>query len=230
MPTLEKITTISFDADGTLWDFMKVMRHSLKYVMKAIEEIDPRAAAKLNIDYMIKIRNKFAHNLKGLIISLEKLRLLAFQETLKAVGRPNDELAKYLNEIYLKHRFEDIELYDDVLPVLNELKKKYKIGILSNGNSYPEKCGLEKMFEFVVFSQHAGVEKPDPEVFEITMSEAGCKKEQILHVGDGLATDIIGANNAGVKCVWINRKKEKNTTNYKINYEITSLRELLDIL
>ncbi|MHA1213572.1 MAG: hypothetical protein ACTSSH_14080, partial [Candidatus Heimdallarchaeota archaeon] len=69
--------------------FMKVMRHSLKYVMKAIEEIDPRAAAKLDIDYMIKIRKKFAHNLKGLIISLEKLRLLAFQETLKAVGRQN---------------------------------------------------------------------------------------------------------------------------------------------
>jgi len=47
-------------------------------------------------------------------------------------------LAKYLNEIYLKHRFEDIELYDDVLPTLNALKKKYSLIIISNGNSYPE--------------------------------------------------------------------------------------------
>ncbi|MHA1123152.1 MAG: HAD family hydrolase, partial [Candidatus Heimdallarchaeota archaeon] len=227
---LAQIKVISFDADGTLWDFLKVMRHSLKYVLKALHEIDQESASMLDIDKMIRIRNKVANDLKGIIINLEEVRLRAFRETLQVIKRPNDELAKYLNEVYLKHRFEDIELYEDVLPTLSTLKKKYSLGILSNGNSYPELCGLDEMFQFTVFSQDYGMEKPDPLIFEVALKEANCTKQQIIHIGDSLESDIAGANNAGIRCVWINREQKENTTNLPINYEITSLSELLDFL
>lgn len=230
MDKLKQIKAITFDADGTLWDFLKVMRYSLKYVLEAISEIDPESGSLLDIDLMIKVRNKVANDLKGIIINLEEVRLRAFQETLRVIKRPNDELAKYLNEIYLKHRFEDIELYEDVIPTLNTLKNKYTLGILSNGNSYPELCGLNEMFQFTVFSQDYGIEKPDPLIFEIALKEANCTKQQIIHIGDSLETDIAGANKAGVHCVWLNREQKKNTTNLKINYEITSLSELLEFL
>lgn len=230
MDKLEKIKVISFDADGTLWDFIKVMKHSLKYVLEALHEIDPESASLLDIDKMIRIRNKVANDLRGIIINLEEIRLRAFRETLQVIKRPNDELAKYLNEVYLKHRFEDIELYKDVLPTLNSLKKKYTLGILSNGNSYPELCGLDDMFQFTVFSQDYGMEKPDSLIFEVALKEANCTKQQIIHIGDSLESDIAGANNAGIQCVWLNREEKKNTTNLRINYEITSLSELLDFL
>ncbi|MCE7743937.1 MAG: HAD family hydrolase [Candidatus Heimdallarchaeota archaeon] len=230
MDKLAQIKVISFDADGTLWDFIKVMKHSLKYVLKALHEIDPESAALLDIDKMIQIRNKVANDLKGIIINLEEVRLRAFRETLQVIKRPNDELAKYLNEVYLKHRFEDIELYEDVLPTLNTLKKKYTLGILSNGNSYPELCGLDEMFQFTVFAQDYGMEKPDPLIFEVALKEANCTKQQIIHIGDSLESDIVGANNAGIQCVWINKEQKENTTNLHINYEITSLSELLDFL
>lgn len=230
MDKLEQIKVISFDADGTLWDFIKVMKHSLKYVLKALQEIDPESASLLDIDKMIRIRNKVANDLRGIIINLEEVRLRAFHETLQVIKRPNDELAKYLNEVYLKHRFEDIELYEDVLPTLNSLKKKYTLGILSNGNSYPELCGLDEMFQFTVFSQEYGIEKPDSLIFEVALKEANCTKQQIIHIGDSLESDIAGANNAGIQCVWLNREEKKNTTNLRINYEITSLSELLDFL
>ncbi|MBK5113575.1 MAG: HAD family hydrolase [Candidatus Heimdallarchaeota archaeon] len=230
MRNIDQIKAISFDADGTLWDFLKVMRHSLKYVLEVLEEIDPVSASLLDIDKMITIRNRVADNLKGIIINLEEVRLRAFQETLKVTRKPNDELAKYLNEIYLKHRFEDIELYEDVLPTLNTLKNKYKLGILSNGNSYPEKCGLEGIFQFAVFSQDYGIEKPDPLIFEITMKEARCSPREILHIGDSLESDIQGAINSGIQCVWLNRDKKENTAEIHVDYEISSLSELLDIL
>ncbi|TET27914.1 MAG: HAD family hydrolase [Candidatus Heimdallarchaeota archaeon] len=230
MDKLEQIKVISFDADGTLWDFIKVMKHSLKYVLKALHEIDPESASLLDIDKMIRIRNKVANDLKGIIINLEEVRLRAFRETLQVIKRPNDELAKYLNEIYLKHRFEDIELYEDVIPTLNALKKKYTLGILSNGNSYPELCGLDEMFQFTVFSQDYGIEKPDPLIFEVALKEANCTTQQIIHIGDSLESDIAGANIAGIKCVWVNREQKKNTANLQINYEITCLSELLEFL
>lgn len=224
------IKAISFDGDGTLWDFEKVMQQSLKCVLIELEQIDSKTARMLDIDRMIKIRNRVANYLKGKITNLEKIRLIAFQETLKDIGKPNNDLAFHLNQIYRKHRFEDIELYYDVLPTLKKLNKKYTIGLVSNGNSYPKYCGLEGIFSFVIFSQDYKVEKPDQKIFQIAVEKAGCLKQEIVHVGDSLESDIIGAKNAGIKSVWINRNKLENKLGIKVDYEISSLLDLLEIL
>ncbi|MCK5598383.1 HAD family hydrolase [bacterium] len=221
------IKAISFDGDGTLWDFNKVMRHSLHHVLKELKQIDPHAAAMLDIELMIKIRNRVAAELKGRVTNLERIRIAAFRQTLEDIGRPNDALASRLNEVYLKHRFEDIELFDDVLPSLEALREKYTIGLLSNGNSYPEPCGLDGMFQFTVFSQDYGVEKPDRKLFQITLKKAMCTEQQLLHIGDSLHDDIAGAGNSGIRSIWLNRKQLKNSTGIRADYEIASLSELL---
>ena len=230
MNRISGIKAISFDADGTLWDFEKVMRHSLGYVLKKLEEIEPSLTALLSIEKMVEVRNRVASDLKGKITNLEDIRLEAFRQTLIEIGRPDDALASHLNRIYLKHRFEDIELFDDVLLVLRKLKGKYTLGILSNGNSYPERCGLDNMFQFVVFSQDYGIEKPDPRLFQTALEKAGCRKSELLHIGDSLNTDVMGAINTGIKCVWINRKKEKNEMSFRADYEISALTELLALV
>jgi len=52
MRKLTGIKAISFDGDGTLWDFEKVMRHSLKHVLSELNQLDPLAASVLNVDKM----------------------------------------------------------------------------------------------------------------------------------------------------------------------------------
>jgi 2-haloalkanoic acid dehalogenase type II len=230
MGKITGIKAISFDGDQTLWDFQKVMRYSLSYVMIELEKADPVAASRLNINIMIEIRNRVSEELQGKITNLEALRLEAFKQTLKEVGRPDDTLANNLNEVYLKHRFEDIELYEDVLPALQTLKKKYSLGLLSNGNSYPERCGLDGMFRFIVFSQDHGVAKPDPMFYQIAVEKSGFSKEELLHIGDSLENDVIGASNAGIMSVWLNRQHQKQEPGISINYEIHSLLELPELL
>jgi len=230
MNVLQGITTISFDADGTLWDFDKVMRHSLWHVLRELKHLDPMTAEQISIEKMIEIRNRVAVELKDRITNLEEVRLEAFKQTLIDIGRPNEDLARHLNQVYLKHRFEDIELFDDVLPALNVLREKYTLGILSNGNSFPERCGLDEMFKFVVFSQDYGVEKPDSRLFQAAIDQAGCSKEQIIHVGDSFENDVMGARNASIKCVWLNRKRVENVINVNADYEIEYLTELLELL
>ncbi len=230
MKRITGIKAISFDGDGTLWDFEKVMRHSLGKVLAELERLVPDTARKLDMERMIEIRNKVAAELKGKVANLEAVRLEAFKRTLEDTARPDDTLAAHLNQLYLKHRFEDIELYEDVLPVLQKLREKCTLGLLSNGNSYPERCGLEGIFEFVVFSQDYEVEKPDPYLFRVAIEKAGCSEEQMLHVGDSLQDDVIGANNAGIRSVWLNRVRAGNTSGIRTDYEIQSLAELLDIL
>ncbi len=226
-----QISTISFDGDMTLWDFMKVMRHSLKHTLTELQRQVPTARVlELTVDEMIVIRNQFAEEVKGRIWNLEEIRLRAFERTLEYVGCPDKELAAHLNAIYLKHRFKDVELYPDVVSTFDVLAPHFKLGLLSNGNTYPERCGLEGYLTFVVFSQDVQIEKPDRRIFEITAKRAGCELAQMLHVGDSLENDVAGARNAGVHSVWLNREGIPNNTEIQPDYEVASLTKIPEIL
>ena len=215
----------------TLWDFQKVMRHSLKHTLAELQKQRPTPRTlKLTIDEMVAIREQFAEEAKGKIWNLEEIRLRAFERTLEYVGCPDKELAAYLNTIYRKHRFEDVALYPDVISTFNVLAPHFKLGLLSNGNTYPERCGLEGYFAFVVFSQDVQIEKPDRRIFEITAERAGCELAQMLHVGDSLENDVAGARNAGVHSVWLNREGIPNDTETQPDYEVASLTEIPTIL
>lgn len=225
------ISAISFDGDMTLWDFYKVMRHSLQQTLTELQrQVPTQRALELTIDEMIWIRDQYAKEVTGKIWNLEEIRRGAFERTLYYVGYPNEELAADLNAIYFKHRFEDIELYPDVIPTFDVLTQHYKLGLLSNGNTYPERCGLEDYFNFVIFAQDVQVEKPDPKIFEITVQQASCEFSQLMHVGDSLENDVAGAQNVSAPAVWLNRDGIQNTTDIQPNYEIRSLTEIPEIL
>ena len=227
---MKKITAVSFDADGTLWDFEGVMRHALGCALDELRCLVPSTPASLSIETLIAIRDQVAEEYKDREMTHEVIRLEAFKRTLQFIRNPDDDLAVHLNTLYLKHRFEDIQLFDDVLPALNALRGNYTMGLLSNGNTYPERCGLEGFFQFVVFAQDYGIQKPDPRLFEIAIEQAECAKHQLLHVGDSFRNDIIGAKQAGVKSIWLNRYGEHKETGKQYDFEISSLRELTDFL
>lgn len=226
-----RISAISFDGDMTLWDFQKVMRHSLKHALAELRrKVPAEPASRLTVDEMIDIRDEVADELRGKVWNLSEIRRIAFERTLERVGCHDGSLARHLNQVYRKHRFEDIELYPDVLPALDVLSPQFKIGLLSNGNSYPERCGLDGRFAFVVFSQDVRIEKPDRRIFEITAQRAGCQLEHFLHVGDSLENDVAGARNAGAPAVWLNRDGVRNDSGIQADFEITSLAELPPLL
>lgn len=227
MKRTRRITAISFDGDATLWDFEKLMRHSLSFALEELcRRVPGTIAVNLTVDRMIEIRNTVAGELKGKTVNVEEIRLQAFKRTVASVGRTDDELAADLNAIYLKHRFEDIELYPDVIPALDALHTDFSIGLLSNGNSCPEQCGLRDRFSFVIFPQDVGVEKPDPAIFAAACTQACCPPAQLMHVGDSLEADVAGANTAGALSVWLNRSGAKNNTSIIPDHEIKSLAEL----
>lgn len=224
------ITTISFDGDGTLWDFDKVMRHSLRHALDELRhQVFGDLSEHLTIDEMIQIRNAVAQELKGKVTNLEEIRIIAFQQTLDYIGISDDQLALHLNEVYFKHRFENIDLSSDVVSTLEQLAERFKIGLVSDGNNYPERFGLGEHFSFIVFSHDYGFEKPDKRIFEIALEKAGCSPNELLHVGDSLETDICGAKSAGIKSVWLNRKLTQNNTGIKADLEILTLSQLLAI-
>ncbi|MCK4858067.1 MAG: HAD family hydrolase [candidate division Zixibacteria bacterium] len=225
------VKVISFDGDMTLWDFENVMWHSLSITLKELRRHIPgQVSADLTVDRMIEIRNSVAAELKGKIVNLEEIRFYAFKRTIEFLGFSDDTLATNLNDLYLKHRFEDIELYPDVIPTMDFLRRDFSIGLLSNGNGYPERCGLPGRFSFVVFSQDVGVEKPDAGMFFAACKLAGCAPCELMHIGDSLESDVAGVNRIGAVSVWLNRDAKQNDSGIVPDYEIRSLTELADIV
>jgi FMN hydrolase / 5-amino-6-(5-phospho-D-ribitylamino)uracil phosphatase len=230
MTAVIPIRAISFDDDGTLWDFQQVMRHALGYALAALRAAAPGPSVGLTIEAMIAIRNGVAEERKGHVTNLEVVRPAAFERTLQLIGVADGGLAARLNGVYLQHRFADTRPYDDVLPTLDALHGRCRLGLLSNGNSYPERCGLPERFSFVVFSQDHGIEKPDRRLFEIALAQAGCTPQDLLHVGDSLLNDVAGAQGAGIRSVWLNRDGRENDSASQPEFEITSLTQLIGIL
>ena len=220
---------ITFDGDGTLWDFDKVMRNSLTKVLEELQRMHQKDIVGLTVDKLIEIRDGISRSLKGTTLNLEEVRLEAFRETLREIGKPDESLAVHLNEIYFKHRFASTELYEDTLHTLSSLKDQYVIGLLSNGNNDPSRFGLNGLFNFTIFAAEVGLKKPDPRIFSLAASRAGFPPKEMLHVGDSLDEDVAGAKSIGMIPVWINRTGRKSQ-GLEVDYEIVCLRELLGLL
>lgn len=75
-----RISAISFDGDMTLWDFYKVMRHSLTHTLRELRRHVPtQRTLDLTVEDMIAIRNRLAEEVKGEVWNLEEIRRLAFE-------------------------------------------------------------------------------------------------------------------------------------------------------
>jgi HAD superfamily hydrolase (TIGR01549 family) len=230
MIRISGIKAIAFDTDGSLVDFIKVMRHSLECSLGELEKHHSGASTKMNVDRMIEIRDAVAELSGGNIVNFRAVRLESFRQILAIVGRPDESLAYHLCNLYMKHRYEDIEVYDDVIPVLETLKGLYILGIHSNGNSYPELCGLEGYFDFTVFSEECGIEKPDPGFYRVVLEQAGCAPDELLNVGDSLHNDVTAAASAGIRSIWLNRRGETKPADIDVDFEIRSLWDLPKLL
>jgi len=125
--------------------------------------------------------------------------------------RPEEDLVariiKRWPEIKGKMRF---ALYDDVLPAVKKLKKRNLIlGLITNATnrqiSICRDLGLEEYLDLTITSEEAGVEKPDPHIFLMALDRSGVNAADTMHVGDQYEQDVIGAMEAGIKPVLIDR-------------------------
>ena len=134
------IKAISLDGDGTLWDFQSAMKSALESTLLQLRLIVANDATQhLTVQKMIDIRESVAERLREEVAGHEEIRHVAFLRTLEYVGAPSRGVAEELYQHYMDARFSGNKLYPDVAVGLRRLKSRYQIGLISNGNSYPER-------------------------------------------------------------------------------------------
>ena len=104
----------------------------------------------------------------------------------------------------------DMIIYEDVWPVLDELKSRdICLGLLSNmnrpGSELLDEFNLSKHMQFAVTSLELGVEKPNPLMFKKALKVACVSELEAVHVGDQIGSDVDGAENSGVRPILIDR-------------------------
>jgi REG-2-like HAD superfamily hydrolase len=102
------------------------------------------------------------------------------------------------------------EAFDDSVPTLILLKKRgFKLGLISNVDKKIDEVyqslGLLEHLDFVVTSHEAGCDKPDPRIFMAALEKAGVNPDEAIYVGDQYHLDVVGARNAGIKPILIDR-------------------------
>lgn len=114
--------------------------------------------------------------------------------------------------------------------ILDYLKdKKIKIGLISNTTStitrVLDKFDFNKYFEATMFSYDTGFLKTDPEMFDKILKKMKLKKEEVVMIGDSIPTDVLGARNAGVKSILLDRRNQRDFVP-----KIVNLREIKDLI
>lgn len=110
-----------------------------------------------------------------------------------------------------------------------------KIGI-SNGNQDVNAprlthTGLDEQFDHVFYAEEMGTLKPDPKFYQTIYDYyPKMQKDHTIIIGDQLESDVQGANQEGLDCIWYNPQNLKNDTSYQPTYVVQNLNEIQAII
>ena len=225
-----RYTTLLLDADETLLDFKQTEEQALRqtfqrYGLPFNEEIHAMYRT---------INHKLWTAFEDGFITKDQILKRRFRNMFTQMGI-KDELTGFEEEYQLALGRGGF-LIPQALEVCRQLSGLCRLYIVTNGveatqNSRLDRSGLRPYLSGVFVSETTGYQKPQKEYFDYVFSEIpDFDRENTLMVGDSLNSDMKGGANAGLDVCWYNPEKKPNCVGVKVNYEISSLKELTDIV
>ena len=204
---------IFFDLDDTLLNSMEAEYNAI-CKFKRNNNFDNIESEEFWKTWRTSTRGQYDRYLKG-EISFQEQRIRRIQELYTRYGRTlsiqdaNEKFDEYLS-IYEKEWM----VFDDTIEVLEELSGKYKLGVITNGDEKQQRdkithTGIIKYFDQIIISGEVGVAKPSKEIFDIACKRMNALPEECIMVGDKYEIDIMGAINAGLTAIWVNRNHRR---------------------
>ncbi len=229
MLDISKVKAISLDLDDTLWPIWPTIERAEKVLHDWLVERAPMAAALFsNPTALREIRNHVADRRPDLKHDLSAVRRESIRLALYRAGE-DPLLADDAFEAFFAAR-QQVELFEDVRPALQSLSERFPLVSLSNGNADLERVGLAPFFRAAVSAREFGVGKPDPRIFHAAAGAVDVMPEHVLHVGDDATLDVVGALNAGMQAVWVNREDHAWPHPQRPHAMVTSLSQLCELL
>ncbi len=184
---------------------MPTLERAEETLYRWLQQYYPRITERHTAEQMVAVRKQFMTQDERFTIDFSLMR----QEFLKhlAIEASYDpiEVSDGGFDVFYDAR-QEVSFYDDVLPCLERLQSKYRLGAISNGNANVEKVGLGHLIEHAVSASDLQVAKPDKQIFHHLAERFGASVDCVLYVGDHPHYDVVGSIEAGLQAVWINRE------------------------
>lgn len=189
---------IFFDLDDTLYDLRSYWRGRLSEALGEVLVRYPHFTHDDLIDQAIAEK-----------VYIEKLPLF-----LRAQGVDDEMLIAQTHAGFREGWFERLELYYDAVHTLQQLRPRFKLGLITNGPSQIQRAKIEQFrledyFDLMIVSGEVGVAKPNPKIFQIALEQLELEPAQALYVGDSLEFDLPGAAAASMPFIWMNPRHER---------------------
>ena len=222
---------ITFDLDDTLWDVGPVLDNAEAGLLAWLAEHAPVLGAEADERLQHSKRWVLEQDptLKGRI---SELRRRTLHHGLLAAGY-GDARAAQLAEAAFQHFLaarQQVSLFPEVLPTLQQLGRQFRLGVLTNGNADVQRIGIAGYFHFAFSAEELGVSKPDPRAFQAVLEHAEVPAHAAVHIGDHPRDDIQGAQAAGMRAVWVNPQGKPWEGDGRPDAQIASLAELPALL
>ena len=191
------LQAIVFDLDDTLYP-------ERAYVLSGFQAVAAWAEECLGIPVaqgFAELRRLFDDGVRG----------DTFNRWLESHGFQPDSWVPQMVQIYREHN-PHIEPYPEVPELLQRLRPRYRLGLVTDGYAEVQKrklaaLGLTSCFDVLVFSDEWGREawKPNSRPFEIALQRLGVTGPEAVYVADNPTKDFLGARQAGMWTVRVRR-------------------------
>lgn len=207
----ETVKHIFFDLDNTLWDHSKNSEIVLERMFEE-NQISKKYGLTFDTwhDVFLEKNDSLWGQLRDGLISKKDLREKRFKLPFLFFGIDNPELAIFFEENYLKNMSKMSEIIPGSEKLLEYLKTKYHLHIITNGfeevsSSKVQNTVLKKYIDTLTCADEINVRKPDFRIFDYALSKSGAKLEESLLIGDDWIADIQGALDYGMQAIFYDR-------------------------
>lgn len=203
---LHTIRAITLDLDDTLWPFPPIGARIEQVLHDWFETHAPATARMFPIVAMRELRTRMMALHPQHANDASLMRRLSIAEALRTSGADPALIEPAYAAFYAERN--RVEFYGDALDALQRIAAHLPVLALTNGNADLQRIGIAQHFCGVVSAREAGAAKPDARIFAHACDLLSLRPEQVLHVGDDIHADIAGAQRAGLRTCWINRREE----------------------
>jgi len=202
---LNSIHALSFDLDDTLYANAPVIAAAEAAMLTCLQRHKPQLLHNDSSYWQLQ-RKLVASQQPELCHDVSHWRLVAVVQGLQAQGIGHceaAELAELAVDAFLQVRTR-VTIQQDIQHLLQQLARKFPLVAITNGNADIQQMGLGSIFTLSLRAGPDGRMKPHADMFYRAAERLAVPCQHILHIGDHVRSDVLGALNAGCMAAWLN--------------------------
>ena len=230
----EPFKAILFDLDSTLCRYRLTVAEVIE---QALDRIGVKAQSLGSPESLAKDYNVAWWTAEDTLdLPTNELRRAAWKVLLERRGVEDPELAVRVADAYSTVREETgLELFEGARGLLQALRGRYRVGILTNGPSDMQWTKLRDLelvdaVDAIVVAGDLGIFKPDPRPFQQLLEVLDADASDGLFVGDSYEHDIVGARSVGLRTAWVTPDGAQTPDGLPVDFVVNHATDLREVL